>query len=408
MSYKLLPLRPNRRPAGDDGRSGQPAYVQYREMDFEFFNRLTAEEGIFYYVNAEGMLILTDDAATLSGRIQLSYNPNKNAQLQEKTVNRFTHSHKVRTSRAVLRDYTFKKPKWKAEFEVGGGYEHYDYPGRFKDARGKQYTGYRLDSLRRDVDIGWGETNSPQLYVGGLLQLTAHPNEEFNRVWQLTSVSYHGEQPQGGKPLELNPGGAVNNEDVNYEGYESNTKETLFIMTHPFIAWDIGKIEKGKDNISTVSHRFASSGNGDNALEYKDINGNSEGTEVNAFRHTLWQATITAKYGSQIAKEVGDSHEENPQILNTNKREFETLSEADQMVDLLNNQIGRKIGGDNKNLNTKELSVAVLESFHNDGLYVVDKSNPGKFIVTKKKITKEKYDYMNETFEKLNEYGKED
>ena len=83
------------------------------------------------------------------------------------------------------------------------------------------------------------------------------------------------------------------------------------------------------------------------------------------------------------------------------------LSEADQMVDLLNNQIGRKIGGDNKNLNTKELSVAVLESFHNDGLYVVDKSNPGKFIVTKKKITKEKYDYMNETFEKLNEYGKD-
>ena len=173
--------------------------VQYRETDFEFFNRLTAEEGIFYYVNAKGMLILTDDAATLSGRIQLSYNPNKNAQLQEKTVNRFTHSHKVRTSRAVLRDYTFKKPKWKAEFEVGGGYEHYDYPGRFKDARGKQYTGYRLDSLRRDVDIGWGETNSPQLYAGGLLQLTAHPNEEFNRVWQLTSVSYHGEQPQGGK-----------------------------------------------------------------------------------------------------------------------------------------------------------------------------------------------------------------
>ena len=173
--------------------------VQYRETDFEFFNRLTAEEGIFYYVNAKGMLILTDDAATLSGRIQLSYNPNKNAQLQEKTVNRFTHSHKIRTSRAVLRDYTFKKPKWKAEFEVGGGYEHYDYPGRFKDARGKQYTGYRLDSLRRDVDIGWGETNSPQLYAGGLLQLRAHPNEEFNRVWQLTSVSYHGEQPQGGK-----------------------------------------------------------------------------------------------------------------------------------------------------------------------------------------------------------------
>ena len=170
MSYKPFPLRPNRRPAGDDGRSGQPAYVQYRETDFEFFNRLTAEEGIFYYVNAEGMLILTDDAATLSGRIQLSYNPNKNAQLQEKTVNRFTHSHKVRTSRAVLRDYTFKKPKWKAEFEVGGGYEHYDYPGRFKDdsdTASRAGSGGRLSGWRPGPTDSNGSDVSRQYAITG-------------------------------------------------------------------------------------------------------------------------------------------------------------------------------------------------------------------------------------------------
>lgn len=40
-------------------------------------------------------------------------------------------------------------------------------------------------------------------------------------------------------------------------------------------------------------------------------------------------------------------------------------------------------------------------------LYVVQKSDSKEFVVNKKKITEEKYKYMNDVFGKLNEYEKE-
>jgi hypothetical protein len=34
------------------------------------------------------------------------------------------------------------------------------------------------------------------------------------------------------------------------------------------------------------------------------------GSEVNAFRHVLWQSTITRLFGENVAEEVGNSHED--------------------------------------------------------------------------------------------------
>ena len=173
--------------------------VQYQETDFDFFQRITSEEGIFYYVeqsNGQHCLIMTDDVSTLKGSVTLPYNVNKNAQLQEKCITTFNRTERVRTSRVQLKDYTFKKPNWDATFDVGGGYEHYDYPGRFKDGRGKQYTNYRLESLRQDAQQGWGESNSPNLQVGKWFTLQMHPNESLNKRWQISGIVYEGRQPQ--------------------------------------------------------------------------------------------------------------------------------------------------------------------------------------------------------------------
>ncbi|WP_233441785.1 type VI secretion system tip protein TssI/VgrG [Aggregatibacter actinomycetemcomitans] len=181
--------------------------MQYRETDLAFFERLAAEEGLFYYFDEQSRLVISDDASTLNNEkaITLNYNPNKNAQLQENTLSRFAHSERVRVSQAVLKDYTFKKPLWEATFTEEAKdleaqramYEHYDFPGRFKDGRGKQYSRYRLESLRRDAHSGRGESNSPLLMAGGLINLQSHPNAAFNTLWQLSQVHYHAEQAQG-------------------------------------------------------------------------------------------------------------------------------------------------------------------------------------------------------------------
>ena len=67
------------------------------------------------------------------------------------------------------------------------------------------------------------------------------------------------------------------------------------------------------------------------------------GSENGAFRHTLWQATITSEYGESIAKQVGNAHEDNP-FVNLSNRTFSNVDDADRTVDLLNNIIGRDIG----------------------------------------------------------------
>ena len=184
--------------------------VQYRETDLAFLQRLSAEEGLTYYFEQDGgqtKLIFSDDAQTLNNgnAVSLPYNLNKKAQLQETVVTAFNRSERVRPSEVKLKDYTFKNPSWTAEFnkEAGdannqrSGYEHYDYPGRFKDEnQGKAFTQYRLESLRTDAHQGWGTSNSAQLSVGGLLQLTNHPNTSLNTLWQISRIVYRGSQPQ--------------------------------------------------------------------------------------------------------------------------------------------------------------------------------------------------------------------
>ena len=181
-----------------DSHPAREFCVQYRETDLNFFNRLTAEEGIFYYFDENSVLVLSDDAESLNNEI-LPYSLNHNAQLQEDTVNAFAHNERMRVSHAVLKDYTFKKPLWETMFHAEAKdveaqratYEHYDFPGRFKDGRGKQYTQYRLDSLRSDAHSGRGKSNSPCLMAGGLLQLQQHPNAQFNTLWQLLRPNRH-------------------------------------------------------------------------------------------------------------------------------------------------------------------------------------------------------------------------
>ncbi|SUB52171.1 type VI secretion system tip protein TssI/VgrG [Pasteurella testudinis] len=184
--------------------------VQYQESDFDFVQRLVAEEGIYYYFEQQESgttLVLSDDAQTLdnSKALSLPYNLNKGAQLQAQSISTFSRSERVRPSHVQLKDYTFKNPNWTAQFSQQAQdiqhqrsvYEHYDFPGRFKDSsQGEAFTRYRLESLRNDAHEGWGKSNSGAIQPGVLLALTAHPNPHLNTYWQPVAVKYNGQQPQ--------------------------------------------------------------------------------------------------------------------------------------------------------------------------------------------------------------------
>jgi RHS repeat-associated protein len=155
-----------------------------------------------------------------------------------------------------------------------------------------------------------------------------------------------------------------------------------FGFRHPVIASDIGSVAHGSTNITTVAVRFSTR---IGLLE----NSAHEGSEVNAFRHTLWQAVITKKYGASIAEEVGYAHEDKLPS-NLTKRKFTgatALADADQTIDLLNNVIGREIGKSNPTLSTQELAIKVLERFHDHGLFTAQQNPDGSVDVVQTKIS---------------------
>ncbi|WP_099133996.1 type VI secretion system tip protein TssI/VgrG [Xenorhabdus ehlersii] len=198
--------------------------VQYQESDFAFLQRLTAEEGIFYFFecgNGRNTLVFADDAGSVPPGIVLPYQPGDTSTLGEPAVSHLTHRAQVRPAQVQLKDYTFKNPAWPAEFSQQMKedtlqqlyYEHYDYPGRFKDeAHGKDFTRYRLEGLRNNAVTGQGRGHAIAIQPGRLFTLYNHPREDLNQSWQVVGASHAGSQPQALETAHSGTGTTLNSQ----------------------------------------------------------------------------------------------------------------------------------------------------------------------------------------------------
>jgi RHS repeat-associated protein len=189
-------------------------------------------------------------------------------------------------------------------------------------------------------------------------------------------------------------------------GYYSasiNSRYIGFGLRHPFASLRIGfGVTKGASDISTNATRFATRGE----VLYGSKRGQTdEGSENGAFRHTLWQSTITSEFGSKTAKEAGNAHEENP-FADLKVRSYGKLADADQTVDLLNNIIGRSIGEANKGASMGDLANLVLDEFKNNGLYTASKDKDGNWNISRTKLSTDKYNQLKEIYKGLNENGR--
>ncbi|TKY80356.1 type VI secretion system tip protein VgrG [Pectobacterium polonicum] len=190
--------------------------VQYRESDLAFITRLAAEEGLYFFHEFEEgkhRVVFADDAGALSKGPELFFNLATQGLSEGDYVRRFRYAEAVSTAEVALKDYSFKTPAYGLLHSKMSGelahqresYQHYDYPGRFKqDPSGKAFTGYRLDALRAGAMTGSGESNAAMLMPGSSFTLTEHPNPTLNSGWQLVAITHSGQQPQA---LEEESGG---------------------------------------------------------------------------------------------------------------------------------------------------------------------------------------------------------
>lgn len=126
----------------------------------------------------------------------------------------------------------------------------------------------------------------------------------------------------------------------------------------------------------------------------------------------MWQATIASKYDEDIAREAGDAHEDNPDAIQGQNysqlisKKFGTMKEADETIDLSNNQVGRKIGEANKGASMKDLALKILDAFAETGLYTSYKDDNGNIRLTASKINPEQSKQLQEAFKKLDNNGR--
>ncbi|ECJ2543014.1 type VI secretion system tip protein VgrG [Salmonella enterica subsp. salamae] len=183
--------------------------VQFEETDYDFLCRMAAEEGIFFYEehalkSDDQSLVLCDTVRSLPDTFEIPWNPNTRTEVSIPCISQFRHSAQIRPSSVVTKDYTFKRPGWAGRFEHEGEsqewqrtqYEVFDYPGRYKDARGKNLARWQMEGWRNCAEIAQGKSRSPAIWPGRRISLTGHPQASLNREWQVVSSDLHGNQPQ--------------------------------------------------------------------------------------------------------------------------------------------------------------------------------------------------------------------
>lgn len=193
-------------------------------------------------------------------------------------------------------------------------------------------------------------------------------------------------------------------------------KEAEFIAAHPGEAWRIGTASKYGSlyDISSNATRFATMGSAPGKENLQILNEGYKGMtgESNAFRHALWQAEITNRYGSEDAEQAGNSHEDDP-LPNVMQRSFPIpdrksdvpWQQADTVLDLLNNPIGRFIGGTSPDgAGMRNLAEKVLDYYHEHGLW--DAVPEGDMLVVKKmKLPDEKYQQLKQALHRKDDNG---
>jgi len=205
--------------------------TQYAESDFEFIQRLCAEDGIAWHHqhSADGhLLVFTDDQVFLPTLAAMPYLQESGMVAEHQVISRFSVRNSTRTSTVTRRDYDLKRPNLLLEARFTAGFtpvlEDYRYPLLIEnDRRGKQIARQALERHRSDYERGDGESNQTSLRSGHLFELNGHPRKQCNDLWLLISVTHEGRQPQ---VLEETSTGNVEPADGFTQGYRNRFSVT--------------------------------------------------------------------------------------------------------------------------------------------------------------------------------------
>ncbi len=158
--------------------------------------------------------------------------------------------------------------------------------------------------------------------------------------------------------------------------------ERIWVIFHPFSVLKSWKISKEARLIAN-SH-----------INDPDFDGDYNGGQVDAFRHTLWMAMLTQKTSARTAEKLGIAHEKGNKI-DYDKRLLEEGKLPDSVaceMDLRNNRVGIEIGEENKKMPSNELQQIVKRAVLEGECWKINKNKYGQFLDKNNQlIPKEQY-----------------
>ncbi len=199
---------------------------QYNETNFDFMQRILAENGIWWRVTHEKDKHIVEFATLNRADMKIDvkemlYEGSPGGDAEGAFVYRFMFSKALGSGHAAQKDYTFKNPKAslysRVDSELPRGVVDpqygrvkpdetqeerdrsrrlYRFPGRYKnDAVGKVFTQVWLEAERALLAKGEGQSNIHQLCPGGIVKLTGY-RKSLDGPYLLVGVRHEGTQPQ--------------------------------------------------------------------------------------------------------------------------------------------------------------------------------------------------------------------
>jgi len=201
--------------------------TQYRETDFEFVRRLCAEDGIAWHYEHSSQghrLVFTDDQTFFPKVGETPYQQDASMVAEHPVVSQFSMAFKTRTSRVTRRDYDPKRPTALLETRFTADFspklEDYSYPFRLeREKRCEELARQALERHRVDYQLAEGKSDQPTLRSGHFFGLTDCPNQTYNDLWLLLSVTHSGRQPHSLEEFAVN---ATEPEDGFVQGYRNS------------------------------------------------------------------------------------------------------------------------------------------------------------------------------------------
>jgi hypothetical protein len=144
--------------------------------------------------------------------------------------------------------------------------------------------------------------------------------------------------------------------------------EKCWVITHIFVA-------NKAFNVSNYVRKVADSLKNDSVLD-----GDADGGQVDAFRHSYWMAVLVREIHSKKALKLGIAHEKG-NYLDFKKRKKEDGTLPDKIaceMDLWNNNVGINLGEKYKNISLDSLKTIVISEILKGNMKVVFKNKSGE------------------------------